>query len=436
MKGGIYIGSLPNNVTPKSRSSSSINRKKASLEQKTLKEHTEVEKVDGEEDKEVVYDDLLSVVNVADNSSFATFARGNAISLYTAENLKKLRQRSIATNLPLKDPISQVEITDKEVLAWITGSDQVEFKLQSIIPFDNNILTLIANVNYLAVVDRKGNFIIYNKELAIIYNGSSLGHDSIVVSEDGLYAVTYTYSNIYNKYPPKLWYLTTQESKELKLGKSFSIKGVFITADHKLYIYFTSDKVKMWTIQEIPVGPKLLKQREFYRPMDNDSMDIYYTNDKLIYYSSIQGIISYLKRNSAGNFDKLCEDKSYAKLHPTYEIPPTAVTKDGTLFAAFNRHTDKLKIFDITGSTPRKIHTFKITIKGYYTNIIFSDNNKYLFITHANRVVVYNLEKEEVVQKIEVVESGSSPKPMNMHLAFINNHLVVSNEDKVFLFKS
>lgn len=442
MKGGIFVGPLPESSKPLSRPSA-IKNKKEALEAQALQDH-----LDPDDNK--VYDDLLTEVNTANPNSFATFARGKAIALLTKENLQKLMNTSTTYNRPLQDPITRQPF-HAEVLAWVTQiNEEGPFKLTMIMPVEHRIIKLTANANYLTLVDSQGNFTLYNKDIEEEVFLEAPAHNSVFVTEDGKHAITYNYlmSSIpvgiaTDKVLPKMWTITPEEatSKDLKSELNPAVKGAFITPDNKFYLYTTGESFTRWGLTKANNLTKatIVKQKDLYRPDKAHPMQIHYTNNKLIYYNPTAYFISYVTRNEDNTFSVLCENMSYVNTR-TNDVSPIAFSLDGTLIATYVRHFGKIQIHDITQAEPALLKELSPPIVGYQeTSLALSADKKYLFVAYSNLVLVYDISATpKLVQKIQVGEKlvrtmyGAPPA---IRIAYFNGFVVAAIGTLVYFFR-
>lgn len=440
MKGGVFVGPLPESSKPLSRPSAIKNKKKA-LEAQALKDHLD-------ETDNSVYDDLLAIVDVADSNSFATFARGKAIALLTKENLQNLINTSTAYNRPLQDPNTRQPF-HAEVLAWVTQLDQEgPFKLTTIIPTEHTISKLVANPNYLTLIDAKGFFTIYNKDIEEVVALEAPRHNNIFVVDDGLHAITYDYLRTgFSSYtsivePTSYYWTITPDKVSKKELKSPAVKGAFITSSDDAYLFYTGEGFKRWRYIEQKNGTarftgKVIKRDELYRPDNTYLMQIHYTNNKLIYYNPTTYFISYLTRNKDNTFSVLCEHTAY--IAASTEISPVAFSLDGTLIATYVRHYSKIYIHDISQAKPTLVHEVPPLIVGLKEiSLAFSTDKKYLFVAYSNIIQVYDISATPtLVQKIQVgkIPTASRQYVPPIRLAYFNDFVVVAIGKLVYFFK-
>jgi DNA-binding beta-propeller fold protein YncE len=429
MKGGVFVGPLPKG--------SKTSSKPSDLEAKALEDHKDPD--DGK-----VYDDLLTEVNIANPKSFATFARGKAIALFTKENLEKLMNTSTTYNRPLQDPITRQPFTP-EVLAWINNIDEEgPFSLTMILPTEHTISHLSANETFLTLTDRQGTFTIYNTQMEEVTTLEEPNHNRIYVSPDGTHAVTYNYLNTIltqQEAVAKLWTITpeTIKAKDLKAPLQVSVKGAFTTPDKKLYLYYSGNGFLQWDFSKTRLAKgKILKQEELYRPNNTYQMDIHYTNNKLVYYNNINNFMSYVQRNDDGTFTTLCENTPFiSSRYETYSVSPVAFSLDGSKMATYNRAMAKLIVFDITQSKPTLLHEISYRVLEY-THFDLAFSSKYVFMGYSNKVVVIDLDRNKLVQTIKIGEEqrrtmySDVPK---IKVAYFSGYLVVAIGKLVHLFK-
>lgn len=443
MKGGIYVGPLPESSKPLSRPSA-IKNKKEALEAQALQDH-----LDPDDNK--VYDDILTVVNTAKPESFATFARGKAIALLSRESLagiindaERKRQRPLdpATRQPL----------EASVLAWYYQiSSELPFELVAMIPTEFSVTKLVANANYLTLVDSQGNFTIYNKDIEEVTTLEAPAHNSIFVAEDGKHAITYDYlstgfSTTTNIDEPVSYYWTITSDKDTKKNMGTpAVKGAFITSNDEAYIFYTGEGFKRWRHVEQKNGKlrftgDTVTRDDLYHPDKTYPMQIHYTNNKLIYYNSTTYFISYVTRNEDNTFSVLCENTPYVNSrYAGNDVSPTAFSLDGTLMATYVRPLGKIYIYDITQNKPVLLTEVKPDIIGFrQAYLAFSTDKKYLFVAYSNLILVYNISATPtLIQKIQVGKTPSTSRPYipPIRLAYFNNFVVAALGNLVYFFR-
>ena len=427
-KGGVFVGPLPEGYKPSSRG--------RTLDQKAVDEHRDAD--DG-----LVYDDISMEVNTAIPDSYATFARGKAISLLT----KKSLQSMIASG-KVFDPLNRQPL-HPEVIAWVFENKEGPFFPEVILPISQTeekekvVNVVNCEDKYLVVLTQEGMCYIYDRDYALIGSVEvEAGVNQAAISEDDtfMYVVSYTDENA-SLVSPALHYIrkdTTSTLKEKKPtllnnpnGEGIPVKNVFFI-EGSVFVVFYPHTIYQWK-----VGGN--RTTRISKPVRFDSeltqreggYSFHYRDGILVVYNRYLGTVSKY-RYEEGGFKKVVSEV-YLQLQNSSLNPMVSVSGQylatpsvGSVMRAYDITRDRSPLMDIYKSA---------VIQNIYNVTSFAVSDRYMVYSYMNVITVVDLAEKREVQKIRVKDAVGERRLERIRVVLFRGRLVVGYDEAMMIFE-
>lgn len=429
-KGGVFIGPLPEGYKPSSKG--------RSLDKKAVEEHSEEE-----EGKTVVYDDISMEVNTALPDSYATFARGKAISLLT----KKSLQSMIASGKAF-DPLNRQPL-HPEVIAWVFQNKAGPFFPEAVLPISqteeekDRVMNLVnCEDKYLVVLTQNGVCYIYDKDYAQVGAVEvEEGVNQAAVSEDDTFMYVVSYSDVDASVSPALHYIrkdTTSTLKEKKPtvlrnpnGEGIAVKSAFFM-EGIVFVVFYPHTIYQWKVS----GNKTTR---ISKPVRFDSelaqgeggYTFHYRDGILVVYNKYLGILSKYKYED-GIFKKVVREV-YLQLQNSTINPMVSVS--GKYFATPSVGST-MRAYDITRDRSPLMDIYKSeVIQNIYNVTSIAISDKYMVYSMRDVVTVVDLAEKIEVQKIRVKDAVGERRLETVRVVLFRGRLVVGYDEAMMFFE-
>jgi hypothetical protein len=460
-KGGIFVGPLPVTYINTSERSS------------TAKERLEKEEIESRKQNPTdttVDDDILDTVDINDNDSFLTFRRDettSAIGLLTVKSLKQLiknykgKKLIDPTNRQALNP-SLIEWLEKLTIKPTKGP----FEFEALIPMEERIVSLVKYSNCFTITTISNHIYthyIYTDTIEPIFIITDLNEDSIYISDDLKYAVTFNETNV------DLWNLNKLNDPKYKpkhLSIDNKVENAFITSDNIPIVHSEGNTFHKWkkSIKTVKGKDTETFTKSIFKKDEFDITDInryllsYYQNNTLVLIEKLNSTnlnyYSYEDQKFKNHYkNKYFDTYEGADIHITKRLGkeyPIKLSKDGTLLAT-HYYSTGIAVVKLDDSSPTVIfaanNIYKIEkraeINQYiyaYSDVAFSDDNKYLFVLVYNELSIFDISNKILIQVItlstpDAYKSESIKLLINPKLIYFNNHILISYYKAVFLIK-
>ena len=397
-KGGVFVGPKPIGSKTKSKNN---------LEQDAIKERTD--ETDG-----IVYDDILTEVNIANPNSFVTFARGRAVGLLTKKNLDKLLAKG--------DPLTRQPF-HPEILAWVNNITEGPLFPEAIIPFEHKIMSMTrAGKNHFGVVTDDLVCRIYDFEFneVVALDLEFENENRVTVSDDGKYAVTYGKElNV-----ARLWNLEDLEIKPrvLKMPETEqNVVHVFFIGNN-VYIWFVGNTVMCWDATKPKTKGKIVKQKDLDRSDMYMGNFIHYNEGRLFVYSTLNVIMTMYEYDGAGGFERVYLNKNFSNRGYGSTSTMPSVTDSNKIAFIQNGIAvyDMVSGEEVSFIPDRNLYDIKA--------LALADD----YVCSIKDGAVQVIQNKKTVQQIKITEDSSNRNPKS--ILWVNNKLLIAVANKIHVF--